>query len=121
MSSCFLFNATLLAPLHGTNVTYAGGMHAAVQEIIWSTPNGFKPYPQINTTPVYPDQNHTFTSCYSTTYLNMVQFTFQFCNPNFGPIYISVLQSKFFHLFKNRSTSSPLQYTYYIFLVGNII
>jgi len=24
MSSCFLFNAILLAPLHGTNVTYAG-------------------------------------------------------------------------------------------------
>jgi len=34
MSSCFLFNAILLAPLHGKNVTYAGGMQAAGQEII---------------------------------------------------------------------------------------
>jgi len=42
MSSCFLFNAILLAPLHGTNVTYAGGMHAAGQEIMWYAPNKFK-------------------------------------------------------------------------------
>ena len=30
-----LFNAILLAPLHGTNVIYAGGKQAAGQEIVW--------------------------------------------------------------------------------------
>jgi hypothetical protein len=42
MSSSFLFNAILLAPLHDKNVTYAGGMQAAGQEIIWYTPNMLK-------------------------------------------------------------------------------
>jgi len=72
MSSCFLFNAVLLAPLHGTNVTYAGGIQTAVKKLYGIHITGSKPYPQMNTTPVYPDQNHTFTSCYLTTYLNMI-------------------------------------------------
>jgi len=42
MSSCFLFNAIFFTLLHGTNVTYAGGMQAAGQEIITYTPNRYK-------------------------------------------------------------------------------